>query len=180
MSPQTSLQAKRFGLLMIVLCLLGISLVACSASDSPVAGSSDNSGINGFKTPNASLFTPTATFPPFTIGIWPSNYSPQNNDTVTIYVLCRTHQDMNNPPAPAAQLSIHVQVYDPINKGADGKTDDTGLAAIPISFSDPLSGRPVRVDATVTYGGKGYLATTYFTPAVTTAPTATVAPTATP
>jgi len=190
MSPQASQRArqvklaKRFGLLTVVLCLLGISLVACSSSDSPVAvGSSDNSGISGFKTPNANLWTPTPTFPPFTVGAWPSNYSPLLNDTVTIYVLCRTQQDMNNPPGvPSSPVTVHVQAGAPINKSADGTTDASGLAAVPLPFSLPQSaaGKPIEIAVNASYGGKSYLAKTYFTAAVTTQPTPTPAPTSTP
>lgn len=176
-----SSRAKRFALLLIGLGLLAMSLVACAASASPNTNGSSDSGVGGFKTPNPGLFTPTPAFPPFTIGAWPSTYSPQNNDTVTIYVLCRIQSDMNGPPRAASGIPVHVQVDTPINKGADGTTDTTGLAAIAISFNDPQSGTPVRVDITAPYQGHSYLAQTFFTPNVTQPlPTATSAVTATP
>ncbi len=176
-------KTSQFALLLIGFALLTLSLVACQSSN----GSNDNSSgnvLSGFKTPNAGLFTPTPTFPPFTIGTWPSNYSPQNNDTVTIYVLCRVQPaDMSGPPtAPNPPVSVHVSITDPFVMSKDGTTDASGLAAIPIPFSDPRSGYPVRVYVSTAYGGRTYNAETAFTPNVTQPPppTATASTTATP
>jgi hypothetical protein len=171
-------QAKRFALLVMALSVLAVLLVACGSSGPADYSSSGGGGVlDGFKTPNPALWTPTPTFPPFTIGAWPSNYSPLNNDTVTIYVLCRVqHADMSQPPDPAASVPIHIDIQDPFTKSADGTTDAEGLAAIPMSFSDPKTGYPVRVYVAGQWGGKTWHAETFFTPAVETAPTATPAP----
>lgn len=173
--------ASRLGLLLVGLMLLALSLVACQSSDQSNTGSSGDA-LSSFKTPNPGLFTPTATFPPFTIGAWPSNYSPQNNDTVTIYVLCRVQPaDMSGPPtAPNPPVSVHISIADPFQQSADGKTDATGLAAIPISFSDPKSGYPVRVSVSAAYKNVTYNAETVFTPNVTQPPSPTVSVSATP
>src|SRR5262249_31603640 len=96
-----SSQPKRFALLVMMLSFLGVCLVACTAGGSDLGDSGGDSGIDGFKTPNPLLWTATPTFGPFTVGAWPSNYTPQNNDTVTIYVLCRTQpKDMTKPGQP--------------------------------------------------------------------------------
>jgi hypothetical protein len=174
-------KTSQFALLLIGFTLLALSLVACQSNN----GSNDNSAgnvLSGFKTPNTALFTATPNFPPFTIGAWPSNYSPQNNDTVTIYVLCRVQpSDMSSPPAaPNPPVSVHVSIADPFTKTADGTTDASGLAAIPISFSDPQSGYPVRVYVSASWKGITYSAETDFTPNVTQPPPATPSTTATP
>jgi hypothetical protein len=170
--------ARRIALLVIGLGLLTTSFVACASSGSPTDGSSPDSGVGGFKTPNPALFTPIPTFPAFTIGAWPSNYSPQNNDTVTIYVICRAQpSNLSSPPQPPnPPVNVHVEIHDPFAKTADGVTDASGLAAIPISFSDPKSGYPVRVYVSAPYGGRTYNAETVFTPNVTQPPPPTATP----
>lgn len=169
------------GLLLIGFILLALCLVACQTSNGSQDNSSGGDALAGFKTPNPGLFTPTPTFPPFTVGTWPSNYSPQNNDTVTIYVLCRVQpKDMSGPgTAPNPAISVHVSITDPFTKSADGTTDSTGLAAVPISFSDPKSGYPVRVYVSTSWGGHTYNAETAFTPDVTQPPPPTAAPSTT-
>jgi hypothetical protein len=164
----------------VTLCVLAVALVACDSS--PVVGASNSNGVPGFKTPNPGLFTPTPTFPPFTVGAWPSNFSPAKNDTVTIYVLCRIQDaTMNNPSQPSGTLPVHVNAPD-LGKQADGNTDAEGLAAIPITYVGAATGKPVRVYASVTYKGKVYTAETLFTPDVSHPPTPTVtaSPSATP
>lgn len=166
---------RRWMIACVALCALSVALVACDST--PVVGSANgNGGVPGFKTPNPGLFTPTPTFTPFTVGAWPSNYSPQKNDTVTIYVLCRIQdQTMNNPSYPPGALPVHVTVPD-LSKQADGNTDAQGLAALPITYVGAPSGKPVRVYISVTYKGKVYTAETLFTPDVTHQPTPTAGP----
>jgi hypothetical protein len=166
---------KRWMIACVALCAFSIALVACDST--PVAGSSNGNGaVPGFKTPNPGLFTPTPTFPPFTVGAWPSNYSPQKNDTVTIYVQCRVQDaTMNGPSQPSGTLPVHVNVPD-LNKQADGNTDAQGLAAIPITYVGAETGKPVRAYISVTYKGKVYTAETLFTPDVMHQPSPTAAP----
>jgi hypothetical protein len=166
--------AKRWMIASVTLCVLAVALVACDSS--PVAGSSNgNAPVPGFKTPNPGLFTPTPTFPPFTVGANPSNFSPQKNDTVTIYVWCRVQdQTMNNPSTPpSGSLRVDVNVPD-LGKQASGNTDADGIAAIPITYVGAPTGKPVRVYVSVTYKGKLYTAETLFTPDVSHPPTPTV------
>jgi len=177
-------KARYLPLLVIGLSLLTISLVACASSGAPIDTGSSQGGVEGFKTPNEILFTATPKFPVFTIGAWPSSYTPQNNDTVTIYVLCRAQPpDLSGPGLPPnPPVSVHVEITDPFTKSADGTTDASGLATIPIAFSDPKSGYPVRVFVSALYKGLTYNAETVFTPNVTQPPSPTTAPgtTATP
>ena len=173
---------RRWILVCVTLCMLAIGLVACDSG--PVAGSSNGNGaVPGFRTPNPGLFTPTPTFPPFTVGASPSNYSPQKNDTVTIYVWCRVQdQTMNGPSTPpSGSLPVHVNVPD-LSKQADGNTDADGIAAIPITYVGAPTGKPVRVYISVTYKGKVYTAETLFTPDVShpATPTVNPSPSATP
>jgi hypothetical protein len=177
-------KARYLPLLLTGLGLLMMSLVSCASSNSPVDTGSSQGGVEGFKTPNPNLFTATPQFPTFTIGAWPSNYTPQNNDTVTIYVLCRVQpRDLSGPGQPPPYppgVSVHVEIHDPFTKSADGTTDASGLATIPISFSDPKSGYPVRVYVSTSYGNHTYNAETVFTPNVTEPPPATAVPSVTP
>ncbi len=178
-----SREARYVALLAVGFGLLTMSLVACASSGAPGASGASDSGVAGFKTPNPNLFTATASFPQFTIGAWPSTYSPQNNDTVTIYVICRIQPpDLSGPGQPAANQPVHVEVHDPFTKVADATTDVDGLATVPISFSDPKSGYPVRVYVSSSWKGHTYNAETLFTPNILQPPPATATPltTATP
>ncbi len=179
-------KARYLPLLSTGLALLMMSLVSCASSGSPIDTGSSQGGVEGFKTPNPNLFTPTPKFPVFTIGAWPSSYTPQNNDTVTIYVLCRVQPtDMSGPGKPPdPPVSVHVEIHDPFTKTADGATDASGLATIPISFNIPLnkSGYPVRVYVSASYGNPPhtYNAETVFTANITQPPPATATPATTP
>jgi hypothetical protein len=171
-----SAHAKRFALMVAALIILSIALVACQAPGTAVtAGPQSGNGVNVFRTPNSSLTSPTPTFPPFTVGAWPSNYSPGNNDNITIYVLCRVQDPTMNGPAkpPAQHLQVTIIVGAPVNQTYTGSTDNDGLAAIPLAINDSDSGRPVVVQASVNYGNATYTAQTFFTPAPAKPPTAT-------
>ena len=115
---------------------------------SPIPGIANNTTAIQIITPNPGQLTPTPTFPPFTVGTWPSNYSPNNKDSITIYVFCRVQpSDMAGPSKPPNSLQVTVQVLDPVNKQFTGNTDNDGLAAVPITFDDQQSGKPVVVTA---------------------------------
>jgi hypothetical protein len=177
-------QARRFALLAAALLLLSVVLVACATPAAPAAPAGNNTGgVNIFHTPNPNAASPTPTFPPFTIGAFPSNYSPSNNEHMTIYVLCRIQpQDLSGPPTPASGITVQVFVGAPINQSFTKATGNDGLAAIEFDENDPQSGLPVPVDVTVVYKGVTYHAETFFTPNPTAAPTATPGetPTGTP
>jgi len=173
------IHAKQFALLVVAMSFIAVALVGCQVT----GASSGNSGGNTYviSTPNTSSNSPTPTFPPFTVGAWPSDFSPANNASITIYVLCRVqNQAMTGPAQPPSQaLSVRIVLGSPIGTTYSGNTDANGLAAIPITFNDTTSGQPVTVDAYVTYNGVTYHAQTFFTPSPS-APTPTVGPKGTP
>src|SRR5262245_37765664 len=176
-------QARRCALLAAALLLLSVLLVACATPTAPAAPAGGNTGINVFRTPNPKAASPTPTFPPFTIGAFPSNYSPSNNEHMTIYVICRIQpKDLSSPPQPASGISVQVFVGAPINQSFTKTTGADGLAANAFDENDPQSGVPVPVDVTAVYNGVTYHAETFFTPNPTAAPTPTPGgtPTGTP
>lgn len=85
-----------------LLFLIAAILAACAAPTVAGTTSTDN-GINVFRTPNPNDASPTPTFPPFTVGAWPSNYSPANNEHMTIYVLCKSQPKNQSGPAAVRQ-----------------------------------------------------------------------------
>lgn len=172
-----SARPKRLALLAIIFGVIAVALVACQAPTSPVS-SGNNNGVNVFHTPNAHLATPSPTFPPFTVGAWPSNYSPGNKDSITIYVLCRVQDPTMKGPAvpPSQNLQVTVNLEAPVNQTYSGQTDRDGLAAIPVQFDDPASGTPVVVDVIVNYNGQTFEAQTFFTPNPTAGATPSVTP----
>ena len=175
-------RARTTLLAIISILLMAVALVACDASAGG-GGGGGNGAIAGFKTPNPLLFTPTPTFPPFTVGVWPSNYSPGANDTVNFYVECRAQPpDMAGPSTPVAGLPVTITI-DGLSKSATGTTDTSGLAIVPISYTSAPAGQPLQVRARVTYQNHTYVAITIITPDVNNPPTATpggAAPTSTP
>lgn len=172
-----SAQIKRFALLVVALSVIAVALVACQTPTTPIQ-SSNNSGVTGFHTPIPGGGSPTPTFPPFTMGAWPSNYSPSNNDNITIYVLCRVQvPSMDKPSYPPTQsITVTISLSGPVNGTYSAPTDASGLASIPVQVNDPASGMPVTVIATASYNGQSYTAYTFFTPNPAAKPTATGKP----
>ncbi|MGZ3599438.1 MAG: hypothetical protein ACXWQ5_06955 [Ktedonobacterales bacterium] len=168
--------AKRYALLAVACALIAVVFVACAAPATAVTPNTDTGGGNGvnvFRTPSAP--TPPTPFPEFTIGAWPSNYSPNNNDNITIYVLCKIQDpQMQKMPQPAANVTVTVSP-DGMNS-VPGQTDNSGLAAVPLTINDPNSGVPVTVTVSATYKGKLYTNYTFFTPSPTAKPTPTAKP----
>ncbi len=164
--------ARRAALALLAFCMLPIALVGCQQGALP--GQSNGNTQIQIVTPNPGQRTPTPTFPPFTVGTWPSNFSPNNQDTITIYVLCRVQPaSMAGPGTPAPGLAVQVQVLDPINQSYQGTTDNDGMAAITFPINDSHSGTPVVVNVSVTYNGQTYVAHTFFTPNPGATPTPT-------
>jgi hypothetical protein len=170
---------------------MGIAVVAGATPQPTTPYNSGSNGGNVFKTP-ASLSSPTPAFPGFTVGAWPSNYSPGNTGTLTIYVICRKQDpSMQNPPTAVANVPV-VLSFTPAGNAAvniapmTAQTGQDGIAAFTFQFSDPTSGVPIVVQAVATFNGVSYTAQTFFTPnpqakptpSVTASPTAS--PTATP
>jgi hypothetical protein len=166
-------QARRFALLVTAMTILATSLVACSAG-----GGNQSSNFPSditFTTPDTSQYTPTPQFPPFTIGAWVSNYSPNITDNITIYVICRVQDaSMQTPSRPPSQpLAVTVILSGPINDTLSGTTGSDGIAAIPYTVNDPYVGQPVDITAKAVWNGTAYYARTFFTSAPWTPPTAT-------
>lgn len=172
-----SAQVKRFALLVAALSVIAVALVACQTPTTPIQ-SSNNTGVTGFHTPIPGGGSPTPTFPPFTMGAWPSNYSPQNNDNITIYVLCRVQVATMDKPSypPPAGINVTISLSGPISGTYNAPTDSSGLAAIPLQVNDPYSGKPVTVVATANFNGQTYTAYTFFAPNPAAKPTATKKP----
>lgn len=177
---------KRLALLAVALVSMSVSLVACAVGQSSSQSPSLAPGIS-FTTPDPSQSSPTPTFPVFTIGAWVSNYSPNTNDTVTIYVICRVQDPTMQTPSTPPPTAVHVRVaVDPLGAVLTGDTDKDGIAAISYTYNDPNAGQPVDITVTASYNGHPYIARTFFTPGITIVPTATPksggtpGPTATP
>ena len=169
--------AKRFALLVMALGIIAVSLVACQTPNADT-GSSNTILI---PTQNSANLTPTPKFPLFTIGAWPSDFSPDLNDTVTIYVVCRVQDpSMQGPSQPPPTLTVVISVGSPIGQQFTASTGADGYATKTFSFNDPTPGQPVIVNVSTTYKGATYNAQTFFTPGPKTAPTPTAAPSQTP
>jgi hypothetical protein len=167
--------AKRFALWVAACTLIAVVFVACAtpSAATPNTDTGNGNGVNVFRTPSAP--TPPTPFPEFTIGAWPSTYSPNNNDNITIYVLCKVQDpQMQKPPTPAAYIDVTVSP-DGMNS-VSGKTDNSGLAAIPLSINNPNSGVPITVVVTARWHNVTYRNYTFFTPSPTAKPTATPKP----
>jgi hypothetical protein len=166
-----SVQARRVALLLATSACLALLLVACASTPT----TSPSSGLSGgyvFSTPNPNAISPTPTFPPFTIAAWVSNYSPNPNDTVTIYVICKIQDPtMQTAGGPASGLTVTVNVGPPLNTTLTGVTGKAGIAAIPYSFNDPEVGTPVTLTVSANWQGQTYTNETWFTPGVTVPPT---------
>jgi hypothetical protein len=171
-------QARRFAIMVVALSVLSVALVACQATVVP--GGSATGKAFSLITPGAG--SPTPTFPPFTIGAWPSNYSPGNPDTITIYVICRAQDQTMQTPAqpPNPGVSVTILIGTPINQSATATTGTDGIATAQVAFSDPNPGVPVTVTVTATYKNATYANTTFFTPGATFTPTPTGGPSTTP
>ena len=174
------LQARRFATLLVALSMLSVALVACQAP--AVSGSGGSSANQGFALSTPPPASPTPTFPPFTIGAWPSNYSPNNPDTITIYVICRTQDQSMKTPAqpPNPGVKVSVLVGAPINQSFTATTGPDGIATVQVAFSDPAPGTPVIVTVTANYNGATYSNQTFFTPGATFTPTPTAGASTTP
>ncbi len=167
-------------MLVVALSVLSVALVACQATALPGGGGGASGKPLTFSTP--ANVSPTPTFPVFTIGAWPSNYSPNNPDTITIYVICRvqdtTMQTPAKPPNPGVPVTIFVQGA--INQTFTATTGPDGIATAQVAFSDPNPGVPVIVQVSAPYSGHTYVNQTFFTPGATFTPTPSVSPGTTP
>ena len=161
------MKVGRITLLITALGALAVGMLACSGLPSASPVSNAPNSIT-FQTPDAAQNTPTPGFPAFTIGMQPSNFSPNVNDTITFYVWCRVQDPTMLTPArpPNPPVHIHLVIGEPVNQSLDGITGTDGIAAIPYVVNDPAAGQPVQVTATADYPGGPWVATTTFTPDV--------------
>src|SRR5690242_8946027 len=171
-----TLRMKRFALLLVAVSVLAVAFAACSTPTAP-AGALPGAGsgnVNGFHTPNPTDGSPTPTFSPFTIGAWPSNYSPGTSDTITIYAIARIQdQTMLTPPRPAPGVTVNFIAEDPVNQNGSAQTGPDGIATWTLTFKDRPAGIPVTVDINTSYNQQSYGAQTFFTPGVNIGPTPT-------
>lgn len=170
-----SQMAKRVAFIALAIGVLAAALAAC-ASPTP-ASAPPSGGVNAFHTPNPALQSPTPQFPAFTIGTWPSDYSPAANGSVTIYVSCRIQDpSMSGPPRPAAGQVVNISVGPPLNLVQNQTTDNAGFAAWSFTIVDKQNGSPVVVTVTTNFRGQTYTANTFFTPSPVTPPSPTAGP----
>jgi hypothetical protein len=154
---------QRWMLLLPAIALLAVFLFGCQ-----VPGRNDAANPNGLalSTPSTRLAQPTPAFPPFTLGAWPSNSTPNASDRIMIFVICRIQDaaaSMASTPASGVQVQLHIA--DPINQTYLGTTQQDGIARVSISFYVARPGLPVLVDAEAAWHGAIYQSQTSFTPA---------------
>ncbi len=153
-----------------------LMLAACSASLATNPGSG-NPTIALHPIQN---LTPSPTAPPFTIGAFASNETPNVNDSITIYVIFH----INGKPQGGATVNLNFH-YDngipiaQLNSQAGARTTgDDGWAAFPITFTGLTAQKPVIIDITITFNGQTYVPIqnipAFFTPV---APTPAASPT---
>jgi hypothetical protein len=175
-----SQKAKRISLITLAIGVFAVALAACAAPATP-APPSTGGGVNAFHTPNAALQSPTPAFPGFTVGAWPSDYSPAAGGTVTIYVICRIQDpSMAAAPRPAAGQVVTINVGAPLNLAQNVTTDNSGLADWQLTIVDQQGGSPVVVTVTTNYRGHTYSTATFFTPSPIATPSPSASPTGTP
>ena len=159
-----SQKAKQVAFIALAIGVLAVALAAC-ASPAPPAPPSTSGGVNAFHTPNPALQSPTPAFPGFTIGAWPSDYSPAANGNVTIYISCRIQDpSMAAAPRAAAGQVVTVNVGPPLNLVQSVTTDNSGLGAWSLTIHDNQFASPVVVTVTTNYQGHTFSANTFFTP----------------
>ncbi len=158
--------------LLLALMTLALSLSACQVPLDSSASANTAAVVVATDVAGSSSATPSV--PPFTIGVWTSNSSPQARGTITVYILCMTQdQTTGGPSGPASGIHVRIKVLAPINRTYSGTTAADGTAAVKVKYDDKHSGSPVAVDVTATWHGATYQGQTYFTPA----PQGTVSPT---
>jgi len=149
--------------------LMAVLVSACSASLVNDPGSGQPT--IALHTPPANL-TPTPTAPPYTIGAFASNPTPNVNDSLTIYVIFHVNDGGTARGAAGASVNLNFHIYNgtPVIQlnglvGAQQTTPD-GWAAFPITYTGLTSQQPVLVDVTVSYQGQQILKrnAAFFTP----------------
>jgi hypothetical protein len=159
--------------------LAALALAALSACSASLANDPGSGNPTIALHPIQNL-TPTPTAPPYTIGAFASNETPNVNDSITIYVIFHLH----GKPQGGATVNLFFH-YDngagiaQLNSQAGAKpTGDDGWAGFPITFTNLSPQQPVEVDITITFNGQTYVPIqkipAFFTPI---APTPAASPT---
>jgi hypothetical protein len=156
----------RWALLLLASLTLAVSLLACQTPGTTGPTSNGNTGAIVISTPASGSVSPTPTFPPFSIGAWPSNTTPNASDSITIYVICQVQDPKTGGPTrPAAGVRVQVNLHGPVNQSYAGRTGSNGIATIRVSFSVSQPGSPVFVDVSAIWQGVTYRRQSFFTPA---------------
>ncbi len=176
-----SQMAKRVALIALAIGVLAAALAACASPTPPAPPATGGGGVNAFHTPNPALQSPTPPVPGFTIGAWPSDYSPDASGSVTIYVVCRIQDSsMGSAPRPAAGQVVTINVGPPLNLAYNATTDNSGLANWQFTIVDKQYGQPVVVTVATNFQGKTYTANTFFTPSPVAPPSPSPGPSGSP
>lgn len=163
---------KRWALLLLAFATLGVALVACQAPGADSTSSSGGGGAIIISTPIGGSASATPVFPPFTIGAWPSDTTPNASDSINIYVICQMQDpSMTTPSKPAIGLKVTIRVLDPINQTYTKTTGNDGIAIAKVTFKVSHPGSPVTVNVSTTWKGVNYTRQTFFTPAPEAKPT---------
>ncbi len=151
-------------------------LAGCSLGGPPPAQGGNNNGVVVVTGQNA---TPAA-FPPFTVGAWVFNASPQIGEPDRVYVLTRvqdpTMQKPAQPPAQPVQVTVLI---DGVSQSA--QTDSGGFAVFPFNAQDTHQ-VPSVIRVLASYNGQSYQTTTFYTslPSVMVTPGPSTTPTPAP
>jgi hypothetical protein len=160
---------RRWALLFVALALLAaFALAACGQPGGASLYNANYARAAVLSTPGAGS-GPMPTFPPFTIGAWPSNSMPAAGKSVIIYVTCQIQDPtMARPSQPAVGQTVHVRLLDPVNQTYTGTTDAGGIAAVRVAYNHARARTPILIVVTSTWKGTTYQGQTTFTPASST------------
>ena len=144
-------------MLLVLAAALVVFVSACTAS--LVNDPSSSQPTIALHTPAPNL-TPTPTAPPYTIGAFSNNETPNVSDSVTVYVI------FHLAGQPVGGATVVVNFYTkrqgtPIvqlnNEITPQQTAPDGWAAFPLTFTGLSSKEAVLADITVSYNGQTYL-----------------------
>jgi hypothetical protein len=134
-----------------------VVLTLCLAACGPVSHAEPGSYFPVIRAPVATI-SPTPGPLTYTVGAWASNSSPLPTDQITIYVSFRNA----GTPVAGGDASIQVNLPQGTQSFGPTATDASGYAAFTVYFANARPGRPVIVNATVSYEGQVYQGTTTF------------------
>lgn len=94
----------------------------------------------------------------YTVGVWPSDFTPREGRPVTVYVAFRNA----GIPVAGAGVSVRVQYVTGWETFGPSATNDAGYAAFVVPSHVQPPARPIVVNATVVYQGQSYTGTSVF------------------